>query len=450
MKRESLPSGFDWAIVDDRARGVFRVNRRVFVDDAVLEAERRAIFERCWLYAAHESELAASGAFVSRTVGGIPLLLNRDRAGDLHAFFNSCPHRGALVCREPQGRARNFTCPYHGWVFGDDGRAVQRPLAESYSEACLQDPTLNLRPVPRFARHAGFLFVSYAAEGESLAGYLAGAGDYLQMIADQDREGMVVVGGCQTYSARANWKLLQENSADGYHAATTHSTYFDYIRNREGTVRNSFGKGFGRVRNLGNGHAVSESLDAAPWARPLARPMESFAPEVKDAMASARAELVARLGEERADWLCRSDRNLLIFPNLVVNDIMGLTVRTYAPVSAGYFEVNAWAVAPKHEAPVLRELRLKNYLEFLGPAGFATPDDQEMLELCQRSYAASRFVEWNDLSRGMLTEDEPAPAKQDELQMRTFWRRWQALMNEYERAPAEAPIEAPVRLEVRR
>lgn len=431
MKRDALPNRFDWAIVDDRERGVFRVNRRVFTDEAVFATERRAIFERCWLYAAHESELAAPGAFVSRTVGGIPLILNRDRHGVLHAFFNSCPHRGAMVCREPQGKARNFTCPYHGWVFGDDGKAVNRPLAESYSPACLQDPSLNLTPVARLDVHAGFIFVHYSAapdDSESLADHLAGAGDYLQMIADQDEDGMVVVGGVQSYSARANWKLLQENSADGYHAATTHSTYFDYIRNREGTVVNKFGKGFGRVRDLGNGHAVSESVDGTPWGRPLARPMESFSAEVKAAMASARGRLVERLGEARADFICRSDRNLLIFPNLVVNDIMGLTIRTYCPVSAGYFEVNAWAAAPKNEAAVLRELRLRNYLEFLGPAGFATPDDQEMLELCQRSYAASRFVEWNDLSRGMLTENEAAPAKQDELQMRTFWRRWKQMV----------------------
>ena len=119
MKRDPIPSAFDWAIVDDRERGIFRVNRKVFTDDAVFERERRQIFERCWLYAAHESELAANSSFISRVVGGLPLILNRDRGGALHVFFNSCPHRGAMVCREPQGRARNFTCPYHGWVFSD-------------------------------------------------------------------------------------------------------------------------------------------------------------------------------------------------------------------------------------------------------------------------------------------------------------------------------------------
>ena len=73
-------------------------------------------------------------------------------------------------------------------------------------------------------------------------------------------------------------------------------------------------------------------------------------------------------------------------------------------------------------------MRIRNYLEFLGPGGFATPDDQEMLELCQKGYQAHAGVEWNDLSRGMLTEDGDSPAKQDELQMRTFWRRWRDLL----------------------
>ena len=71
---------------------------------------------------------------------------------------------------------------------------------------------------------------------------------------------------------------------------------------------------------------------------------------------------------------------------------------------------------------------MKSFLEFLGPGGFATPDDNEMLELCQEGYATSDGVEWNDLSRGMATEDGPSPAKQDELQMRTFWRHWHRLM----------------------
>ena len=62
-------------IVDDRARGIFRVNRRVFTDPEILEEERRQVFDRSWLYAGHESEIANPGDFITRKVGGRPLIL---------------------------------------------------------------------------------------------------------------------------------------------------------------------------------------------------------------------------------------------------------------------------------------------------------------------------------------------------------------------------------------
>ena len=86
--------------------------------------------------------------------------------------------------------------------------------------------------------------------------------------------------------------------------------------------------------------------------------------------------------------------------------------------------INSWALAPVGESASSRERRLRNFLEFLGPAGFATPDDVEMLELAQKGY---RNGGWNDCSRGMLTE---AKSKTDELQLRTIsLRRNQQMTN---------------------
>lgn len=136
---------------------------------------------------------------------------------------------------------------------------------------------------------------------------------------------------------------------------------------------------------------------------------------------------MARLGEAKGMQVAQSDRNLLIFPNLVVNDIMAVTIRTFFPDAPGSMKISAWALAPKEEHGVFLDRRLRNFLEFLGPAGFATPDDIEMLELCQLGCANAAGAPWNDISRGMATEDTHA-AKQEELQMRTFWRRWRGLM----------------------
>jgi p-cumate 2,3-dioxygenase subunit alpha len=78
----------------------------------------------------------------------------------------------------------------------------------------------------------------------------------------------------------------------------------------------------------------------------------------------------------------------------------------------------------EEEIPENRALRLDNFLTFLGPGGFATPDDVDRLESCQRGFL-NREVEWSDMSRGMKSA-HPVPT--DELQLRTFWRRWNQLI----------------------
>ena len=117
--------------------------------------------------------------------------------------------------------------------------------------------------------------------------------------------------------------------------------------------------------------------------------------------------------------MTQTNRNLLIYPNLIINDIMAVTVRTFMPTATNRTEITAWQLAPVDELPELRRRRLDSFLTFLGPGGFATPDDIEALESCQQGFT-SGGVEWNDVSRGM----HRAPSVTDEEQMRAFWRRW--------------------------
>jgi len=418
-------------IVDDKARGIFRVQRSAFTAQAVFEMERSRVFERCWLYLAHVSEVAQPGSFVARTVAGRPILLTRDKEGRLNALFNTCAHRGAMVCREKQGQgARAFTCGYHGWTYNLAGKLVAMAGKESYTPEACAAGSFDLVSVPRLAEFRGFVFIHFDAGAEPLEDYLEGACEYLDLVASAGAERMIVVGGTHEYACRANWKLLFENSADGYHALATHATYFDYLKARDSGHAETFvpTRLFGRVLNLGHGHAVSESEESYTWGRPVARWIPEWGEEGRAYIDEKKRELVARLGQAKGMRVAESDRNLLIFPNLVVNDIMAVTIRTFYPDSPGSMKISAWALAPEEEKGVFLDRRLRNFLEFLGPAGFATPDDVEMLELCQLGYANAAGAPWNDISRGMATEDAQA-AKQDELQMRTFWRRWRELMD---------------------
>jgi p-cumate 2,3-dioxygenase subunit alpha len=413
-------------IIADHDKGRFLVPRRAFTDQRIFEREYEAIFNRCWLYLGHASELAGPGSFLTRKVARRPILFTRGRDGAYIALLNVCPHRGSIVCRERRGTSPAFMCMYHGWTFGSDGHLMTLPGASGYPEGFKSDPQKQMVPVPRMERCGDFFFISFAKEGEDLATYLGEASDYLKLVAEHSESGMQIVGGTQEYAIRGNWKLLAENSFDGYHAAVTHSTYLDYLKNANGALGATplAGKGI----TLANGHALVEYT--APWGRPIASWIPLWGEEGKLEIDAIYAKLAARLGEERATRLATKNRNMVIFPNLVVNDIMAITVRTFFPTAPDYVEVNAWALAPVEESDWLRKYRLFNFTEFLGPGGFATPDDVEAIEKCQQGYAASGEAAYNDISKGMLREG--GADFDDEDQMRAFWTEWERRLQDAE------------------
>jgi p-cumate 2,3-dioxygenase subunit alpha len=212
-------------VIDAHDMRRFLVNRKVMVDPAVLAAEHERIFAKSWLYTGHESELAKPNDFKTRTVGGRPLIFGRDTAGQLQVWVNCCPHRGATLCREPQGNARFLTCFCHGWSFSTGGELVSVPGGDGYPEK-FQRP--NLVAPPRIDSYRGFVFVSFDHEIVDLATYLAGATEYFDVIADQSEIGMQVLDGSHEYSVKANWKLLVENSVVGYRVPT-HQRYFEMM-----------------------------------------------------------------------------------------------------------------------------------------------------------------------------------------------------------------------------
>jgi len=405
-------------VSNDEQQGLFRVARKAFTDQEILKGEYDEVFNKCWLYVGHESEVAKKGDFVRRIVAKRNLVFNRDMDGNLNAFFNTCPHRGAEVCREAKGNSKHFTCMYHGWIFAANGQLKNLPGEERYSADFKAQNRGNLVPVPRFENYRGMCFVNFDLNACDLVEYLGNAKEYLDLVLDQSSEGMTIISGQQDYAIRANWKLLVENSNDGYHAAMTHATYLDYLANTHAKGNEVALRGVGR--ELGGGHAVVEYT--APWGRPIANSIPVWGEEGKQEMDRIHARLVAEHGKEKADRICFKNRNLLIFPNLVINDIMAVTFRTFYPMAPNYMNVSGWAIAPLNETEWARKYRINNFLEFLGPGGFATPDDVEALESCQAGYANSLEAgnEWNDISKGMGMD----AMYDDEIQMRSFWKEW--------------------------
>ena len=404
-------------IMEDSERGIFRYHRSALTSPDILELERERIFDKCWIYLGHESEVEKPGDFRRRTVVGRPLFFVRAKDGQVRVFFNTCPHRGATICRLDEGNADVLQCFYHAWSFNMDGDLVGRPDEAGYSEG-FDRADMGLKSPPRVDSYRGFYFVSFNRDVEDLYTYLAGAREYIDLIADQTTEGMRIIRGSNKYTMRSNWKLLCENSLDGYHGFPTHKTYFDYVASLWPDMPKSV-QGEGQA--LGNGHTVMEY--GAVFGRPTAMWTPLFAEDTKEEITNTRKRLVEQYGEERARRMCETGRNLLIYPNLVINDIMAITVRYFEPVAPDHIDVTAWELAPREESDDLLSARLDSFLTFLGPGGFATPDDVEALESCQAGFQASG-VEWSDISRGMHREAQAT----DELQMRGFWRQWHGHM----------------------
>ena len=87
--------------IDDRPQDrVFRVHRDVFTDPELFELEMKFIFERTWNFIALESQIAKPNDFITTKIGRVPILVTRDKSGDVRAFVNACSHRGARLCRE--------------------------------------------------------------------------------------------------------------------------------------------------------------------------------------------------------------------------------------------------------------------------------------------------------------------------------------------------------------
>lgn len=411
-------------VVEDWDRLTFRVNREAYRSAEIFARERRNIWLQNWLYLGHESEIAEPNAFKLRTLAGRPLIFCRDSTGTVRAWLNSCPHRGTALCRESEGSAKLFQCFYHAWTFRNTGDVAAIPDDVAYQDAEALRESMKLRAVPRLDSHEGYVFVSFNPDVPPLLEHLGGAADYMTMIEQQHAGGMTTTPGVQLYGVRGNWKLTVENAMDGYHFSPTHNTFVGYLRESGFAVTDDDQYAY----NLGNGHGLLVLTGHGGRISMIWEPR--FGADEKARTEAHRAEMVERLGERRAHYVADESHILYVFPNLLLFDIEGLSIRQLEPVSAGRTDVRAWQLVPRDEDPAARALRMKTVVSFVGPGGLATPDDIEAYEAVQRGIEATAGdpraeLDYSDMSRGMVDEVKGVQGRSiDEGAMRGFWRHW--------------------------
>lgn len=388
--------------VDDRkADGIFRVNRAIFTDQQVYEAELSQLFEGGWIFLGLESQAAGKHDFFTTQAGRVPVLVQRDGLGILRAFINSCPHKGARLAQVRQGNAAIHVCPYHSWSFDSAGcnKAVKWKSAGCYSEK-FNHSDHGLARLPQFENYRGFLFGSLVADVPSLMDYLGEATKLLDLVADQSEDGLELVPGQVTFTFAANWKLQLENCSDAYHFTSAHPSYIRVLERRQKEMSDEVvasvwensdywkedTKGIGGGSfSFANGHVLNWGVFGISPAIPLYDRAEA---------------LEARVGQAKRDWMFNM-RNLTIFPNLQIAENASSQLRVIRPLGPALTEMRTWCIAPKGESAQARRQRIRQYEDFFNPTGMATPDDTVSYENCQVGFAGMADPWLQGYARGM-------------------------------------------------
>lgn len=356
--------------------GPTSIPRSYYRDHSVYEHELDRIFGRSWLFVGHESEIPEPGDYVTRQMGGDPVIVARSQAHGVQVMLNSCTHRGTQVCKAAFGNTTTFRCGYHGWVFGNDGDLKGVPGRRALYGPDFDLSRLGLRQATVETLH-GFIFATWNHEGESLEEYLGEFKWYLDALFDFFPGGLEVYGGVHRVDIRGNWKIHAENfSGDGYHLQVAHRTMFELgvMGAQAGTVQ-------GFVVNEPHGHSLRSQYLADEGVEETVFGYEEDL--IGEALKAADPEV--RKFREKTTVV-----HGLVFPNLLFittapqyfgEDASGSVaftqLRILTPIDQHRHEVSYWSLVPKDAS---EDWKAKSYLYVTrqhGASSYFEADDLE-------------------------------------------------------------------------
>lgn len=409
---------------------LFRVHTRAYTDPQVLASEHKNIFMDTWVYVGHDSEIRKPGDYRTSHIGTQSVIVTRGNDGQIHVLLNRCVHRGAALCREPQGNTQTFVCPYHAWSYALDGALTGiTGLKEQggYSDD-FQQPE-GLFRLPRVEVYRGFIFASFNPKVPPLTEYLGRTKLLIDRKLNQAPDGTISIAS-RPYvgNYEGNWKFHAENIIDGYHFMYTHQSFVK-LQAKYGDSTGDFGVHKGgnanemkKIRTRGlvwgcaQGHIVNQ------------KPVINADELLNGDFADYYRGIHEKYGEEEFNWVFGSNA-ACIFPNL---GLIHNQIRTWRPLAVNLTEVRIFLYDLDGAPDAFNEGMLRSQERFYGPAGHGMPDDIEMFAVNQQGMDACA-LDWLILERGMHRESpldggdvEGAPSS--ETGHRAFWRRWRSAM----------------------
>jgi Rieske 2Fe-2S family protein len=204
----------------DRYKHGWSLEQPFYINSRVFDLEWEHIWKKYWLFAGTTAEIQKPGDYFTYKAHKDSIIIIRGNNGEVYAHYNTCRHRGSLICLEERGNATKLICPYHQWVYDKDGSLVKaRLMPDDFDRS-----SFGLHPVHVQVAN-GLIFISLADNPPDFSKVLK---DY-QPFLDPYKIDKAKVAYKKRYELRTNWKLVAENFRECYHCGSAHPEYCNAV-----------------------------------------------------------------------------------------------------------------------------------------------------------------------------------------------------------------------------
>ena len=371
-----------------------RVPYALYTDRAIYERELTRIFYGpFWHPVALEAEIPEPGDYKTVVVGETPLIVTRVGTDEFKVLVNACAHRGVRLTAEFLGKATDFTCPYHGWLYDTRGAMRGAPGEDRFRED-FRRCDFNLRSL-RSVLHGQVLWATFDDETPAIETFLGEMNGSFQTAMGGGKRRLSLLG-YQKIVFNCNWKIYMDN--DGYHAGILH-TAFRHL---------NYGGGEATITASGTGGHWGANYDITPYED------NGYLKDPSVVMTEGKGE--------------RAAVNLIRPLTQSVKHFNAINFRFGRPLGPDKTEVHYTYLGFADDPPELARHRVRQSSNLLGPSGFVSIEDGAMFERVQKAISAPdgsvNFV------KGLADSPDGRYSKQnDEAANTPWWRDYRSRMD---------------------
>jgi len=340
----------------------------------------RMFYNGHWCYVGLEAEIPNAGDFKRTVIGERSVIMVRDPEGHVNVVENVCAHRGMRFCRERNGHAKDFFCPYHQWNYSLKGDLQGVPFIRGVKQEGkvnggmpkdfkVADHGLTKLKV---AVRGGVVFASFDHDVEPFEEFL---GPTILKYFDRVFDGRKLeILGYRRQRIPGNWKLMQENIKDPYHPGLLHTWFSTFglwrADNKSELKMDEHFRHAAMISTRGQGGKNADVVSG----------VDSF----KDQMKVNDPRLLDIVPEPW--WGGPTAVMTTIFPSVIIQQqVNSVSTRHIQPNGHGSFDFVWTHFGFADDTPEMKERRLIQ-ANLFGPAGFVSADDGEVIEWSQEGF----------------------------------------------------------------